>query len=341
MGKLRSEFFFGFGGEMWVFPEVLGKSVAFEREGVGVSIDLPPFDQKQLESGDFRERKWCSGVVGAPGAWKAVGLSLFRVTLREDVAGLSKEERESGRKSSGDAAQYLGSRLCVAQGVAVEFLDWLRANGLVHLGVIGQAPRQFAANRVFDESAAYEFPASFGGTIKLAVRSSGDLDAKLFNEIAFELHAGRRPAMPESLLADAFFFLAGGLDSDLKRAVLFAAIACETKVAETLRTRAKPECRLLVDELLGNPRDFSVRAAGLFHTFMRAAVGVSLRDDNRDLHDTIELLFKIRNRVAHKGEEVPRSEVRRLLEGARAAMSWLDGVHVADGGQKPSGSEAL
>ena len=129
--------------------------------------------------------------------------------------------------------------------------------------------------------------------------------------------------MAETLLADAPYFL-GLAPPDYQRAVLIAAIACEVKVRDTLRQKISPDRLPLVELILANPRDWSVAAVALIDKAMAAALGRSLKADDREMYRSICKLFEIRNGIAHRGEEPERNEARRVLLAARQVFRWLD-----------------
>jgi hypothetical protein len=132
------------------------------------------------------------------------------------------------------------------------------------------------------------------------------------------------PPVAEALLADAEEHSRFDIN-DTRRAVLLAAIACEVKVKEVLRSRVSQERRRLLDYALDNPHEITLTAAGgLFNTLMNAALGRSLAAEDNALFRTIERLFSARNKVAHYGKLPEPADARRLVAAARRCFAWLD-----------------
>ena len=74
-------------------------------------------------------------------------------------------------------------------------------------------------------------------------------------------------------------------------------------------------------------------AAGLFDKAMKAAVGRSLKEDDRALYKGIDNgkhgLFYKRNKIAHAGFVIGRDEAKESLSCARKVFAWLDGLPCA------------
>ena len=112
-----------------------------------------------------------------------------------------------------------------------------------------------------------------------------------------------RPELPvgESLLADALYFLASD-PPDPQRAVITAAIGCEVKVKQTIRSKAPAVLIKLIDLILDSPRDWSLAAIALFDRGAEAGLRLILGRTIGELFKRVALLFEVRNKIAHKGE---------------------------------------
>lgn len=104
------------------------------------------------------------------------------------------------------------------------------------------------------------------------------------------------------------------------------AIGSEVKVKSTIRTKADAVQQLFVEFILGNPREITLRAIGLFDEVISLVVGKSLKTDNKPVFKALERLFQLRNRVAHKGELLQVSEARLAVSAAVEASHWLDSL---------------
>ena len=145
------------------------------------------------------------------------------------------------------------------------------------------------------------------------------------HESAVRLMESEEPPLAESLLADASFLGQSGF-SNRKQALLMAAIACEVKVKQTLRRSANADQSRLVELLIDKPRDFSMSAISLFEHGTGAVIGRDLKVEDRDLWKAVDRLFRRRNAVAHKGDDVTSEEVGESLDAAKRAFAWLDDV---------------
>lgn len=72
--------------------------------------------------------------------------------------------------------------------------------------------------------------------------------------------------------------------------------------------------------------DVSVQAAALYDKAAEAVTGRSLRKEDRQLYKNLEGLFRHRNAVAHRADEVQAEQVRADIVTARDAMMWADSL---------------
>lgn len=130
---------------------------------------------------------------------------------------------------------------------------------------------------------------------------------------------GVAPPLWDVFLADA------NSATDLKHAVLLAAIACEVAVKTTLQERSNADQAPLIDLMLNHPRDVSLAAANLFDEPCRLILGRSLREDDKALFVEMSHLFEDRNKIAHRGLAKLRDDasLQREVSSASAAIDWL------------------
>ena len=118
---------------------------------------------------------------------------------------------------------------------------------------------------------------------------------ELMERIFAVASAGDGPSLAEVLLADARAVVAGPTVSqdwqsdkrDTARAVLFAAVACEVKIKATLLAKSPTQFADLLNVILENPREVSVAAGQLVDKPMKAAVGQSLREADKELFKAV------------------------------------------------------
>jgi hypothetical protein len=161
------------------------------------------------------------------------------------------------------------------------------------------------------------------------------IDTELMERIFAATSAGDGPALAEVLRADARAVVAGPTVSqdwksdkrDTARAVLFAAVACEVKIKATLFAKSPAQFADLLNVILENPREVSVAAGQLVDKPMKAAVGQSLREANKELFKAVSNdLFPRRNKVAHGGYQPTTEEAQESVTTAMNLFAWLDGL---------------
>lgn len=341
MTRVRVEVDFDMETDLWLNQDCLAKSVRFERDGYDIEIRLPPLENLDAASITMTDLSGVDGYVGSsgyvdrPSEFQA-GFHKFRICIREEVEGICQTAFE-GEVTKDARDLIIGhQRKCrkIAESVATDFLDQLRYRGQTWLGLIGTISYSVAPrSSTFDDETAYRF--RFGhGELAVPMRSEeAALTSQALAHVRNALATSQSVPLPETFLADAQYFLVCGTHSgDFQRAVLLAAIACELKVKEVLKEKAFPGAADLVDILVSSPRDFSMSASGLFDKAMKAAVGHSLREDDKGLYKAIannsqgDALFQQRNAIAHSGAPVTREVAQKNVRAARKVFTWLDAL---------------
>ena len=134
------------------------------------------------------------------------------------------------------------------------------------------------------------------------------------------------PEPAELLLADAFYALQTGGDTDPAKAVLLAAIAVETRTRQVVRELANDSQVTLVELLTDNPRDWSLSAHAMFAKAVPATLGRTPSPDWSDAAKLVQGLFEARNRVAHKGEAIDHATAAVHVSSARTALDLLTAI---------------
>src|ERR1035438_5171317 len=291
MAQRRAEFYFALRG-LLIRSELLDTRIEFCRSGFRVEVVFPG-----------RRTYWEREIPGPLRVFYEVGTHKqgFAVeTLKVIVYG----EGPRGKDDEG-SLEHLRKSFQVAETTVAELVEWARIHGQPWLGLHGQPMRRVGPLLLGDDSddiADYGFSEDTLPEIKETIPNY-EIEASLHAAITPSLseHLSRTSAtlpIAESLLADAFYFI--GLDPpDCQRAVLIAAIACEVKVKDTLRQKVSADHLPLVELILENPRDWSLAAPALFDKGIEAALGRSLRSDDRAVYKGITRLFEARNRIAH------------------------------------------
>ncbi len=110
----------------------------------------------------------------------------------------------------------------------------------------------------------------------------------------------------DELLLDAQHLLFRA--DDIRRAILDAAMSCEVYIKSYIVKNGGAIYQYLVEKKI-------IRILEYLDDILNILKGKSLRKENKDLYDHIELLFQVRNNIVHKGECVYFSnEEQRKLE---------------------------
>ena len=115
-------------------------------------------------------------------------------------------------------------------------------------------------------------------------------------------------ATPEILLAQAAYWVLWTASPKPGLAVVLAAMACESRVRQTLVERVEPGMAPLLSVVFDKPRVFQQPASDLFDHIAKAVLGRSLRKDDLELWNQIEQMFRLRNQMAHRANEPPAAD---------------------------------
>ncbi len=321
MSRIRTDMQFRV-EKLWLLPESLGRAIEFDRDGWRVRVELPrDFADWYLLDGD--KRNYPNGPFAGQRTGKVVPIVAIRVSVSRE-APFGATDLES-RSAEDGLTRYDREAHAQARAVVEELVGWARIlKGQAWLGMSHVRPVQVGPRFTFDEDA--DQPIVYGmGKIVVEERSpSLAIGAADFDALAPLLSDGR-PDLPlaDVLIADGQHLLT--LDKpNPSQAVLLAAIGSEIKVKGVLRTRADATQSPLVDFILGNPREVSLQAIGLFDQVMQLVIGRSLKTDDKGVFKSLDRLFVLRNAVAHRGVAVSIADARTAVSAAVAAAHWLD-----------------
>ncbi len=270
------------------------------------------------------------GYVGPSDAMTKAAVMLVRVGV-EMEGDLTADQMPSGvkidREISDVANKIMSDSVDIARNLIATLIAWARVQAdQFWLDPQQQMPRVTWRSELRD-AAGHRL--ATGYIEPLIMHGIGDEqhvlttpELELFLDLASH---DATPPLPETLLADAFFYAWRATPANPQLGLMLAAIGCEAKIKAFLTEIAQPSQLALVELVLGNPRDVSLAAASLFDKALRAVAGVSLREDNRVLYNSISQLFAHRNAFAHRGDpDLDAQAIRLDLNAARDVFRWLD-----------------
>jgi hypothetical protein len=338
MRLVRAEFHLGLDG-LWVASSSLGGSATFVRDGFTVQIDLPA-DRAAfaLLPRDKFPRGAFGGHSSGTGATSVQEVDIIRVSVSGPLDLRAAAFGAPGSVPNRDAMDHVRifarTTLDIARSTVIELADRLRTEkGQVWIGFGTALPEVVGLTSYFDEDGD-RLPVGFGdSTVVYPLDPSLALDSDYLIRLPSVLGDGRADISAEDrLLADARQLVPtrpsdiGFARPLIQQAILVAAVAVEVKTKATLRRVTPADKADLIDLILDNPRDVSVAAVNLLHKTMDASIGRSLQRDDAGLFKAAERLFKVRNGIAHRGEEPAVQEARELLDAAVRVFDWLNGL---------------
>lgn len=145
-----------------------------------------------------------------------------------------------------------------------------------------------------------------------------------WRELERELASGKDTEIWEDFLLDAKVALK---ESDLHRAMLYTAIACETFIKQYTQIAATKQgiSKVFWDYI--NSRETDIRAIRYFGPILHLVTGRSLEDEENELYKSLERIFQKRNKIMHEGKRsFSANEVYRLrndIQAGEQAISWV------------------
>ncbi len=110
------------------------------------------------------------------------------------------------------------------------------------------------------------------------------------------------------------------------RAVLELAITCETAVKQAFFAKATPSGAAF--EYFEDQGKIHIKLVELLDGVARQAFGESFKDVERTAYDHIDFLFRCRNKVAHRGEEIYRDDRGETHKVDNQTLEkWMASVH--------------
>lgn len=238
----------------------------------------------------------------------------------------NREPRDSGFFDA--ALAELRQAGDVAELVVGALLAWIRTSGRQPwLGLEGELLECVGAGELVDLDAFRRIPVKSSRRPDLVIHQIHKdqiLGDALIQQFIQSVNAKSTPPLANTFLSDALFVAQHSQPNATRSALLLAASAVELKVQEALRTFASGTELDLVELLLKNPRDWSMRAAALYDQPVAAVLGLSLRVADKDLWKALEKLFERRNKLAHRGITPSDSEIEESVRTAVRVVRWVD-----------------
>ena len=137
----------------------------------------------------------------------------------------------------------------------------------------------------------------------------------LQNGLSVEIH--------QEFLADAQTSIVNG---NLRRAILEMAIACEVAIKQLFFKESTTAGAAY--EYLESKRHVNVRAIDLIHGVAKEVFGESFKDVDSEAYLHIDLLFRSRNKVAHRGRAIYRDNGGEHTVNRECLEEWWSSVDI-------------
>ena len=331
---------------IWVRPEVLGSRYSWKVGGHQVDLVLP-VSTTDFKEPDHTEEPHVEAWIPTDGNGGQAGgviVHLIKTEVRftGTLSAATKQDALQARDAGDDATFEAFNREVqaecneghrIGERLAHTWLSHVRTSTeQPWLGVRAEPPRQHGRCWLEDRDAGVrliQLGPLQSASIRLGVPlvSLADLD-----RVRDLVDGGHEPPTAETLLADARFLVREAEVVDAQRAVLIAAMACEIKVKSWMSENADPHQFELLQLVLQRTSNLP----SLLDQPLRAAVGVSLKAEDRELFKAVEQLATLRNRIVHQGDDVERGEAWRMVAAAQQLFRWLGEVQIAQSGPKPT-----
>lgn len=332
VSKYRAVFYFA-GSGLFIAGDTVGASYEVHRQGTRVAIALPSDDE--LYQGFPPEQRTLR--AGRIVAWREDPREIYAVVVERFEVSVDID-------ADAPASDVIGKAFPLAAEIAEEFLTWVRVGGhepwlpQEHEGVeLAGVTRLLHADTGQEVDPRVAWNPSH---VLRAIPSSLAVTVPDLNDFVGAIAGEVRPSTAAKLLSDASAAIypppvtsaANSDRADTATAVLLAAIACEVHIKTTIKAKSTAERIPLIDVILDSPRDVSIATGQLTDKPMKAALGHSLREENKALFkDVTEKLFPMRNQVAHYGYKPTLDEAHELLKTANELFLWLNELPAAAG----------
>lgn len=333
MTRLRATFQFDI-GRLWVRRDELGTSHMLAQSPL-VRLHLPSADL--MEDWTTEDSPFTGSSKGSRDEPPELhGVRHVRITVECDgeLSAAEFAATDRGTWPTTRAYELYDAAFKRAHDAYERFRDWARVSGDDHwLGMRADHPELVGVQSLEDLDARQRIPVGYPSVhVEIVGYDRARRErVETVAAIAQLTMSEDAPPVAATLLAEAeatYSHRARGRDH--QRAVLLAAIASEIAIKQRLRELARARMADLVDIILSNPREVTQSPPQLLHKTCKAIAGISLRDDDRQLFNDVELrLFKLRNDVAHRGHLPSEAEGRAAVNIAKRLQVWLSSLTAA------------
>ncbi len=303
--------------------ELLGARIPIPAESLDVDLLYDAIRVDVVLPGDALDTDFASSargivLVGSDGI-RTPYLTAIRVTVEADIAELDREALPSQQE---EVREFISAAESMARQAAARIMDVSRLKGQYWLGLMGEAAEEVDP-RYVEVVGGDRLDVEIRWVPTLYQHSVPSLRPDDLANMAALTEAD--PTLTfRRLLNDALYLSHTDLESDVRHGVVLAAVAAEVAIKRTLLGLATPPHAELVNEMLGNYRDFSPSAANLFHTTAKIVLGASLHEADKDLFKHLTQLFADRNNLVHRRDkDIPLDRCQRGVLAAKQAISWL------------------
>jgi len=305
--------------------EVLGATHYFERGGHRVQLQFPANENDFQVSAQEKDHSALGfGLQERDGTWVTRPLLMLRVLVDLELPNL-EAERDPRSVNSIEFGNRVSAAADIARMLVHDYITFARVRCGQHwLAHSNELPRVISLTKIIDLRDGKRLPYSYNDTSTL--RGGGDLRYAMtrstHEEIMTLLEQNVKAGLPEILLADAGYLAGASEPPQYREAVLIGGVAAEVKIKHCLDAVCPSHSRALFELAVGS----NARGASLYHKFSEAVTGRSFAVENKSAYDDLHRLFDLRNRVAHRAEEIIAKDVRAGLDAVRTAFLWADSL---------------
>lgn len=315
--------------------ESYGRRFNWVLDGFPVTLCFPKFEFDMTDSSVPRELLITPAITGPHNeVWISVVevRVLIKLSLpKNDLDKALLPEEKEGEDGEWLSEEYHSGLLnAFSQGEPVankavkQWLSHVKASTSHHwLGPQSRLPDIYGVQEIFHYNTGKKIYSNGIGKSHVVPTKEKFLTSTDFDQIESLLVKGTEPCIPEAFLGEAMYFLSGN-EMDIRRSILFAAIACEVKIKTTIQAYASEDNSRVVSALLDTKSTIHI----LLSDICQAVTGRSLKREDVELWKNSEALSSARNRIVHEGALRPndRNDYRSIVNCVPEIFKWLESL---------------